>query len=206
MLFAMTPTLCAGRALPLPVYLKIHLVAGHVCVTEGQAERDLRPECKMAWVHVCVFVCLCWLYESFIHVAPSDRKSSCPSVTAVCVCVCVWACEGKELTLSFMTVSIMLRSSSLLLLCHQCSQLWGRGKRLPSIALIALWIVTLPCLLSEEETLTSSASSLSLLSAEMQLSAHEMATATTVPTLIPISQLEIFCLWEQTSESGLQLL
>lgn len=78
----MTSTLCAGRALPLPVHLKIHLVAGHVCVTEKRGEADLRPEWETAqWcfcVCVSVFVRLCWLHKSLIHGTHNDKKSSCP--------------------------------------------------------------------------------------------------------------------------------
>lgn len=64
MLFAMTSTLCAGRALPLPVYLKIHLVAEHVCVhvwDRGEGLRGLRPNVRR-FEYMCV--CLCWLYKT----------------------------------------------------------------------------------------------------------------------------------------------
>lgn len=73
-------------------------------------------------------------------------------------------------------------------------------RRLLNIATIALWTVSPPFLCAEEETLTSSASSLSLLSAEMQASAHEMAAALKPTTLSPISQLKIFENWPQLNK------
>lgn len=121
----------------------------------------------------------------------------------VCLCVCVFCMcgrmrQGKELTLNFMIVSIMLSSK---VHCYSSVIRWTRSEaeeeRLRNIALIAFWTVSLPCSLSEEEPLTSLTSSLSLLYNEMKPSAHEMAA--TLPKLTPISQLKIFCLWEQIS-------
>lgn len=147
MLFAMTSTLCAGRALPLPVYLKIHLVAGWVCVWHREGRRLFRPK-QERWFE-CMCVCLCRLYEA---VCLSLRDvAHCPlwqeEQLSLCdrhVCAHVWACVtgGKELTLSFMTVSIM--SSSTVhcypsVICVSSSE--AEEKSLSNTALIALWLL-----------------------------------------------------------------
>lgn len=43
---------------------------------------------------MCAFVCLCWRYESLIHGARRDRKSSCPCGCCMCAraCACIRAC------------------------------------------------------------------------------------------------------------------
>ena len=104
---------------------------------------------------MCVFVCLCWLYKSLIHVAHSDRKNSCPSVTAVCLCVCLC---GRVRERNWPSVSWLY------LLCrdmvHRYSSVISGisseagERRLLNIATIALWTVSPPFLRAEEETLT----------------------------------------------------
>lgn len=132
-----------------------------MCVT-GR-ERDLRPKCEMASVHVCLCVLTLWkLYTCGIQ-WQEEQLSLCDHWACVwmclCMCVCVGVWGGKELTLSFMTVSIMSRYDSLLVLRHQCDQF---RKGLPNIVNCNSTFCT-----SEEERLISSAFSLSSLSAKM---------------------------------------
>ena len=77
MLFAMTSTQCAGRVLPLPVYLKIHLVAGQV-YDEPRESRGL----NVRWLELCI--CVFANSIKALHMVRSDRKSSCDH----CECVC----------------------------------------------------------------------------------------------------------------------
>lgn len=139
---------------------------------------------------MCVFVC--WLYESPIHVASSDRKSSCPSVTTVFACVCACVCVGgrvreKELTLSFMTVSIMLRYGSLLVL--SVISVTSLERDCP-----IYWIVTLPCVLQRKRGWPLLLSH--CLFCLLKCSRVSMKCTHTYPHF----SAENPCLWEQISE------
>lgn len=123
MLFAMTSTQSAGRALPLPVYLKTHLVA-------GQAYDGLRESrgLNVRWLELCV--CVFANTIKALHMVRSDRKSSCDRCERVC------GRDGETENLSFMTASIMLRSRSLFVLCRQCK----RGKQIAQYHLSSLTV------------------------------------------------------------------
>lgn len=104
MLFAMTSTLCAGRALPLPVHLKKHLVAGHVCDWGMCGERF------KAWMwdgsSVCASFCVFAdaMKASYMGHAVTGRAAVLVAAVCVhvrvhmraCVCLCACMCVGKR--------------------------------------------------------------------------------------------------------------
>lgn len=124
MLFAMTSTLCAGRALPLPVYLKIHLVAGHVCDGAG---RDLRPKCEMARVCVCVFLCVFADSIKALYMGHRVTGRAAVLVTTMCVsvCVCVWG-KDSDPQLHDCIYNVELQFT----ITPPCNHLWDGGKEI----------------------------------------------------------------------------
>lgn len=180
----MTSTLRAGRALPLPVHLKIHLVAGHVCVTEKRGEADSRPEWETARWCVCVSLCVFADSIKASYMAHTATGRAAVPVAAACVC----ARDREQASASWLRLLCWdaARDFPFVNGANISAKAESRFNRIP----FALWFVILPSRHSEEERLTSSASSLSLLCAQTQLSVHKMAAAPTQPTFDPVSPAE----------------